>query len=222
LKNVTLNDGLTTINGYAFNDCTDLEVVYIPTSVTSLDENAFSHTRLIYLTPSPSYAPTLEPTCVPTHAPSYAPTYAPTYEFPPTCVPTHAPTYAPTYIYAPTYAPTQTPTNLNAYTTDEGEKDTAYVLYITLPIVFFAFMIIGACLYYKRRTKEIIIPVIDDNDDNELESAYKAEENEDYVSGTTLNDEIPQENTLVVKNTRRIVRRRDNQVFTHVENFVSK
>ena len=62
LKNVTLNDGLLEIKSYAFYTCTELDIVYVPTSVWNIDTTAFPHTRVIFMAPSPSYAPTQDAT----------------------------------------------------------------------------------------------------------------------------------------------------------------
>lgn len=45
----SIPDGVTTISGYAFNGCTLLKNIYIPASVTSIEQNAFYGTEPYYI-----------------------------------------------------------------------------------------------------------------------------------------------------------------------------
>ena len=125
-----MTDYITTIERYAFYNCTNLVKVTIPRSVTSINSTAFSGCpNLVIYCYTGSYAqhyaedkgidyvlidapaPTEPPTEAPTDAPTEPVTEAPTEA--PTAIPTELPTEMPTA--APTQAATEAPTEQNGY-----------------------------------------------------------------------------------------------------------
>ncbi len=122
---VVIQQGVTRIGAYSFQNCTALVSVSIANTVTTIGDFAFSGcTKLTTIgaadnipappsTTAPSTGATTAPTAAPTTTPTAAPTTAPTAA--PTTTPTAAPTTAPTA--APTTAPTVPSTTAGIQTT---------------------------------------------------------------------------------------------------------